>query len=331
MSQTIRTAGDEFGSDGSVAWVLPWPRPESAPFKPKGAFKLRQQTPFSACFILLAAGAALVLSQPDAHGHGAYHEELQRVNEQLAQHPDAPELLFKRAWVNYLHGDWQSSLVDLERTDRIAPGEWPTDFMRGQALMAAGRLEAAKAALDAFLEEQPRHGEGLLARGRVLWKMERSEAALTDLRAALECTAHPEPDLFIEVAEALKEQRLLDEAAQVLADGVKKLGNSPGLVLKALDLELATGRFDAALTRIDAMQKLSPRPEPWMARRASVLAQAGRVEASRAAWITLRDHLATLPNLERGSHAMSLLARQTMEALSSLDSVKSSPVSSPTP
>ena len=55
-----------------------------------------------------------------------------------------------------------------------------------------------------------------------------------------------------------------------------------------------------------------------MAKRAALLAQAGRRAEARAAWQALIDHLAALPNLERGSHAMSILAEQAREALGPL-------------
>ena len=82
-----------------------------------------------------------------------------------------------------------------------------------------------------------------------------------------------------------------------------------------MDFELAAQRYDDVLKRIDAMQASAPRPEPWMAKRASILAQAGRADDAKAAWTALRDHLLALPNLERGSHAMSRLLEEAQAAL----------------
>jgi len=82
-----------------------------------------------------------------------------------------------------------------------------------------------------------------------------------------------------------------------------------------MELEIMTGQFDSALTRVDQLQQFAPRPEPWMAKRASLLAQAGRVSESRAAWQSLLAHLSALPNLERGSKPMNLLAEQARQAL----------------
>ena len=48
------------------------------------------------------------------------------------------------------------------------------------------------------------------------------------------------------------------------------------------------------------------------------LTQAGRADAAKAAWTALRDHLLALPNLERGSHAMSRLLEEAQQALKPL-------------
>src|SRR6185295_16944792 len=92
-----------------------------------------------------------------------------------------------------------------------------------------------------------------------------TEASLADYRAALLTAGPPEPDLVRETADELAALGRPDEAVEVLANGIEKLGPIPSLTLRAMDLEMATGRFDAALVRVDAMQKTAPRPEPWMA------------------------------------------------------------------
>lgn len=98
--------------------------------------------------------------------------------------------------------------------------------------------------------------------------------ALDDLRAALAANPEAQPDLVVEVAQALACGGLADEAVRVLEAGVKRLGPIPSLQLKILEVELNAGRYDSALSRLDAMQRSAPRPEPWMEKRASILAQA---------------------------------------------------------
>ena len=74
---------------------------------------------------------------------------------------------------------------------------------------------------------------------------------------------------------------------EILGQGIAKLGMIPSLALRAMDLEIATGQFESALSRIGVLQKTAPRPEPWMAKRAAVLTQAGQLAEARVAWEAL--------------------------------------------
>lgn len=247
--------------------------------------------------------------------HGTYHEMIDELNVELAQRPDDPALITRRAFIHLEHEDWKTALVDLERALRLGADEGELGCLKGRALAAGGMLNAAREELDRFIVNRAEPGTALLERARVLRKLGESKGALEDYRAFLKSAMHLQPEHLIETAEAMTAQGLNDEAMGVLAAGITQVGNVPQLVLKAMEFELAAGRFDAALQRVEAMQKLMPRPEPWMARRAQILTQAGRSEDAKAAWTALREHLLALPNLERGSHAMSRLLEEAQQAL----------------
>jgi len=278
---------------------------------------------------LIAIGGALIALAGSAFGHGAYHERLAQLATELEKTPNDPALHFQLADLNGQHGDWQMSLLNLDRVDELAPGKYLTALLRGQAWLTGGQPAKAKAALDLLLAAHPECARAWLFRARAAQRLGDAPGSLADYREALRRTPVPEPDLVQETADALAAQGREKEAVQVLAAGLEKLGAVPSLVLRAMDLEIATKHFDAALSRVDAMQKTAPRPEPWMARRASVLAQAGRLEESRAAWQALVEHLAALPNLERGAHAMSKLAEDARQALAALAGL--SPAAPPPP
>ena len=95
-------------------------------------------------------------------------------------------------------------------------------------------------------------------------------------------------------------------------------------------MEIAAAQFDAALRRVDVARSTAARPEPWMVKRASILAQAGRLDESRAAWREIIAHLAALPDHERTSHAMSIIAEQARVALASLASLAQTSTATPT-
>lgn len=264
--------------------------------------------------VLAVSFAAACLLPVAAFGHGAIDERIAELTADLKLAPEDPMIHFMLADAHAQHEDWVAAMRSLARTEELAPGKFPTGIVRAQINLGAGRAEEARAGLDAFLAKEPKNGKALLLRARAFAALKDQEQSISDYRSALAVTKQPELDLVEEAADALAAWGLKEEAVQVLAGGIEKLGPVPSLALKAMDLEIATGRFDDALTRVEAVQKNAPRPEPWMARRAALLEKAGRKEEAAAAWRTLDARLATLPALERGSPAMAGLAAEAQRA-----------------
>jgi tetratricopeptide (TPR) repeat protein len=234
--------------------------------------------------------------------------------------PSDPLLRFELANLHGQHGDLELALQNLDRVDALAPGKFLTDLLRGDAFLVAGQFTKAKEALDRQLVSHPENARAWLIQARVERQLGHDTACLTDYREAFKRTPSPDPDIVQEVADALATRGCQSEAAKVLATGIEKLGKIPSLVLRALDLELAMKNFDAALRRVEEAQHDAPRPEPWMARRAAILEQAGRLDESRAAWKALAEHLSSLPDQERTSRAMTTIADEAHRALDKLRS-----------
>jgi len=281
-------------------------------------------------WLRLAAVVAFVWTTGElapAFGHGALHERIAQLIHDLQGKPDDTALRLELAEVYFQHDEWPETLKQLDEIERIAPGKVPTTLLRAQALTASGQMSGARALLDPFLASHPDHPIALVTRARALGELGHDAAALADYRHALAATPLPGVDLYMEIAEALAKRRLTDEAISVLQGGLAKLGSNPTLLQAAMQLELAAGRFDEALARVEAMRQNAPRPEPWMARKAAILARAGRTEETRAAWAALLTHLDALPPLERGSPEMIRLANQARQGLG--QNTSSSPVAAP--
>ena len=92
----------------------------------------------------------------------------------------------------------------------------------------------------------------------------------------------------------------------------------PSLVECGVKIEIGLGNFDGALRRIAEAISVATIREPLMARRAAVLAQAGRIAESLAAWRELQVRLAVMPAAQRESHAMSSLSERARHAIGAL-------------
>lgn len=237
---------------------------------------------------------------------------------QIAAEPAKASLVVRRAEIQLKAGNWQAALVDLDRAERL-DGALPLALPRARALMAGGHCPHAKAALDEFLAAHPGNAGALIERARAEARLGEAQAAVVDYRAALPLVAaRAEPDLILEIAGHFHEAGIKHEALRALDAALTARPGCPALIARALEIEVACGDFEGALRRAGAAIETSARPEAWLARRASILAQAGRFAEAESAWESLLARLASLPETERASHAMQRVAEQSRNALASL-------------
>ncbi|MFD2255587.1 tetratricopeptide repeat protein [Luteolibacter algae] len=252
-------------------------------------------------FLFAIAVASPLFPGSELAAHGAYHDVVADLKKDLNQDPNDAELRFKLAEAHAAHDEWRACEKELRLVERLEPGKYPVVYLRGLALHVAGKEKEAKSELDTFLAGNPNHGDALATRGRVLISLGRPEEAAIDLQRAVDLAESPNPDLILELANTYRSLGRLEDASGILDLGLKTAGDSTSLLLCALDIEKEARLWDDALGRVDSLQHASPRPEPWMAERARLLALSGRGDASRQAWMTLRKRIFSLPNLERGT------------------------------
>jgi tetratricopeptide (TPR) repeat protein len=283
----------------------------------------------SGCLLAILMSSCL-LSERLA-GHGAYHDVVAGLTAELQEDPDNAALRYKLAEAHAGHEEWRSCLKEIQLVEQLAPGVYPTGFLRGLALHIAGNDEDARTTLDGFLSAHPHHVDALITRGKVWVNLGRPLDAAADFQQAVNLSPVPQPDLIADLARCHAASGNTREASKVIDAGLKAVGNDPALLRCALEIETKAAAWDAALGRIEALQKTAPRKEPWMARRAELLHQAGRSDESLAAWRALHDHLLSLPNLERGTPANLALLHQARSALgeTTLKPVSASPIHSP--
>ncbi len=247
--------------------------------------------------------------------HGDYHEVVAEIEAALKKEPENAELHFRLAVACEEHGEWSSALVALERAERLAPGKHPVALVQGLALAKGGQWQAAEAVLGEFLTTHPIHAKALTERARVRLKLNRPDEAIRDFQMALKSAREPEMEVFLETAEVWVSQGDRAEAAKVLNDGIARLGPHPELLERALEMAVAEGQFEVAMGHLEVLKQTSPQPQAWLARKAGLLAQAGRRDEAQTMWRELRDHLLALPNLERGQPHLSCLLKEAQTAL----------------
>lgn len=248
---------------------------------------------------LLPVLAACLAMPLGAFAHGDLHEQIVTVTAQIAREPGNAELHLKRAELHRAHESWSDAAKDYDRAAALAPELFAVELGRGKMLLASGKPADAVKALDRFIAKKPDFADAFVTRARAKAKLAEHAAAAADYAHAIRLTVRPEPEFYIERADALAAADLGPDAVRTLDDGIAKLGPIVTLMLPAIELEVSAQNFDAALARVDRLTATAPRKETWLARRAEILATAGRPTEARATCEAALIAIATLPEPRR--------------------------------
>lgn len=261
--------------------------------------------------LLAALGLCVALV---AAAHGPLQEQIDALTEQIEQAPSA-QLYLRRGELHRLHEDWDAALSDYRRAARLAPAEDTLDFLRGRALLEAGRPAPAKLALERYLARHPDHAEALIVQARALRALGRYRAAAAAYTRAIDRLPRPEPDHYLERARIEAAAGTIKPALAGLDAGIARLGPVVTLQLYAIELELKQRRVDAALARLDRIAAQSPRKETWLARRGAILWDAGRRKEAGAAYAAALAAIEALPAPARRTRAITQLEAEVRAAL----------------
>lgn len=264
-------------------------------------------------------GLAIILSggADEGRAHGAYHQVRRDLEARLATDPDNPDLHFRLAVAHQSHEEWKLTLAELAKVDKLAPGRFPTGWVRGQALATAGRWQESSEVLDQFLKTQPGHAGALLQRGLTRYALGRTGEAEADLVAATAAAGADTPvEFYQQAAQALLQHGAAGAAVKVMAHGAERVG-ADNLDILNLGVEAGLQAKDLALALrcAERLEKLWPVPEEWIVRRAEILSGAGRNREALAVWEELTRRLEAMPALQRQRPQIQVLEAKANQAL----------------
>lgn len=274
-----------------------------------------------AIVFLRCAAAVAALRTAEVFAHGTSHELIGAATREIASRPDHAPLYLRRANLHLEHGDWHACLLDVDEAERRQTQDLGAGFVRARAQAAGGFFADAKVTLDKFLAAHPLDAAALMERARVLSTLGKKAEAAEEFVRAMSHAQETEPDRIFELAALLCAAGREADALAAIDGALKATPGVPSLVECGVKIEIGRGNFDGALRRIAEAISAATIKEPLMARRAAVLAQAGRIAESLAAWRELHARLATLPAAQRDSHAMSSLSERTRHAIGALTSL----------
>lgn len=273
------------------------------------------------CIVVLTVLLFLaILPEPAPFPHDGLHEKIAKADAAIREDPGDAGLYLKRAELYRLHKDWQRSEADLIQAEALSPQLSELDFVRGKLRHDMGRMDEAFAALSRHLKVNSRNVAAYVLRGDIQAAQGKPEGAICDYSQAIALGNPPRPEHYTTRAAVVFSQGPEHAAAAIrgLEEGMARLGSPISLVLAAVDLEVATGRYDDALARIQVLAEQARRKEPWLARRGDILAKAGDEKKARAAYQECLRLIADLPIYLQSKRATRQLAHETQIKLNAL-------------
>lgn len=238
-----------------------------------------------------------------ALAHGPLHDRLADLTAQLERDPANASLYVERGELHRHHRDWKAAEDDYTRAQHLNPQLAGIDFFRGRMLFESEQRQAALAALNRYLSDQPGQPDALIIRGRVLLQLDEPLAAARDFDDAISQLREPQPEHYLERARALAAANAVQEALRGLDEGVTRLGLITTLQLYAIELDLKAGHYDAALARLDTVAARSPVKAHWLLRRGEILEAAQRPHEARVSYEAAVAEIRSVPSSRRDTNA----------------------------
>ena len=260
------------------------------------------------------AAAFFAVACISASAHGPLSESIAAVSAEIAREPNRIELYLSRARLHLQHEDWPAAQADLDRVAVSAPGS-AVDLLRGEVFLKSADFARAGKVFTELIGREPRSVAAHSGLARVQFAMGEFEAAARSFARAADVSEQPDPMLFISQSSAFEKAGRTADAIAALDAGMRRLGPLVSLASPAIELELSTGRTDAAVARIDALLAGQPRKEAWLVRRAEILQKAGRAADARVSWEQARAAFATLPEFRQNTPQMAAIRSRIDAAL----------------
>jgi tetratricopeptide (TPR) repeat protein len=233
----------------------------------------------------LGLATTLALASP-GRSHQEINLSLERLNAEIAEHPDQADLYVQRSDLNRLNREWALAETDLERALELTPDDPDLQFHLGRLWFEAGDPARARPALDRFVAARPDNVEALVIRGRVLGALDQRLAAAADYDRVIARLDPPEPEHYLQRARWLiaEGNTQADVALDGIDEAIARLGPLVTLIAFAVEVENRRGRYDAALARFASLPAVLAGSPDWLARRGDVLGAAGRDREATAAY-----------------------------------------------
>ncbi len=254
-----------------------------------------------------------------ALGHEGIDTQIQSLNKRVLESPQDYRLYLRRADLYRRHKEWNNALKDLERADRLEPGNHESALSRAQLELDRNNPEKSLQILEDLLRRQPDFIPALFVQGRAYAEMNKIPESANALTRGIELLPAPRPDHYLERAKILaSDPKYIEDAIRSIDDGLVTLNNNISLEQYATELEINNGRLEPALIRVERVLTNNPALPAWLVRKAEILTKLGRYDEAVETYEAASNSISLFPIRRQNTKAMLALKLQILEGKNSI-------------
>ncbi len=250
---------------------------------------------------LLLFSFVLLFSPQCALSHPDLELQIEAVTVQIEANPGDLSLYLTRGELYRRHCDYKAALHDFEKLSHIDTDEDIVEFLIGRTLQESGEPEKAITTLKKFLNRNPLHSFALLVYARSLSSLNRVDEASDCFKLSIKNAPVKAPDLYIEWSGVFlkTDNERLENALNVLREGITQLGPVISLVDHAVSLQQRLGDFTGAIHHIEMLPVQIQAAPMWLTKRADCVHSLGNLEQATLLYHKALRAIAALPHARR--------------------------------
>ena len=207
---------------------------------------------------------ALSMAASASWSHPGAGSAVEYFSHALEHRPQSQTLYIQRGIAFSNTGQLDLALADLQQAQDLGQAVY-VDFALGVVHYRRGDFAMARACFDRYLSAFPNHEAALEYRARVARDQGDYQASIADFRRVLARQAQPNPGHYIATANMLVEhdEQGIHQALTLLDEGTAKIGLTPALEQRAIELELARGHPEQAIERLESLRPVLGKSPSW--------------------------------------------------------------------
>jgi len=190
---------------------------------------------------------------PTALAHGNLSDRIAILGDQIKSHPQVAALYAERADLLAQDGAYADALADWDAAEKLDAKLAPVPCVKAQLFLDLKMPAKAVAILAPLVKANPKHGPAWFLLGQAQVQTGDAAGACASFDAAIPLLSPLLPEHVLAQAEAQVSVKQGDEAIKRLEAGMKMLGPLIVLQDKAVGIEVALGRTQAAVARLEAV------------------------------------------------------------------------------